>query len=92
MSKRRPELAPLLQVPSLLQLLLPEVAAHYLLSIAGHWSEVTALSVPRLTHAIKKPAIADGVACMRFCQEMYSDNTNAPCFSPKDLLLLSACE
>ena len=69
----------------MLQLLLPEVAAHHLLSIAGHWSEVTALSVPRLTHAIKKPAIADGVACMRFYQEMGSDNTNAPCFCPKDL-------
>ena len=33
MSKRHPELAPFLQVPSLLQLLLPEVAAHHRVAV-----------------------------------------------------------
>ena len=34
----------------------------------------------------------DGVKSVRFCREMDSDNINAPCFSPKSFVLLSACE
>ena len=38
--------------------------------------------------ALSRPAIADGVVCVRFCREMDGDNHNAPCFSPKGLLWL----
>ena len=35
--------------------------------VAGHGSDVTALSVPRSAQAIKKPAIADGV---ELCEDL----------------------
>ena len=41
------EFASRLQMLTLLQLLLPEVAAHHRLAIAGHWSDVSAMNVPR---------------------------------------------
>ena len=71
-------------------------SAHFLLpggyrgSCRG--SVVTALSeCSPLAQAIKNPAIADGMKCVRFCREMDGNSINAPCFSIAGLVWLSAC-
>ena len=66
----------------MLELPLSEVSAHYLLAIAEHGSIVTVMSVPRSAQAIKSPAIAHGVVCVRFCRVMDSDNIRAAPVSP----------
>ena len=58
-----PELAALLKVLTLLQLLLPEVTAHHREAVRVLHSVVTSLSVPRSAREIKNPAIADGGEC-----------------------------
>ena len=56
---------------------------------AGHWSDGTALSVPRTSQATKNPRmlIALGV---RFDREMNSGHIRAPYFVLQSLVILSA--